>query len=160
MLFVLSFFINIFCWNISSNTLHWYTLAALVIFRSVIRGFDYPWPVNCVHNLFSMEILLSTNFSLFSWKLGIKRPKQMSFIIISFGISGIFLIHNLCFNVVFSKIGTLLLWLKSTLLMKNKCNRTAIYMKTQCLQNEWDPALFGKEKCFRSRWRSRKSSSK
>ncbi len=28
------------------------------------------------------------------------------------------------------KITRLLLWLKSTLLLKNKCNRTAIYMKS------------------------------
>jgi len=34
----------------------------------------------------------------------------------------------------FLRITTLLTWFKSTLLLKNKCFDTAIYMKTQCLQ--------------------------
>jgi hypothetical protein len=39
----------------------------------------------------------------------------------------------------------LLLWLKSTLLLKNKCNHTAIYMKTQCLQTNDTQHCLGKE---------------
>ncbi len=35
---------------------------------------------------------------------------------------------------LFLGIKTLLLWLKSTLLLKNKCFGTIIYMKTQCFK--------------------------
>jgi len=41
---------------------------------------------------------------------------------------------------LFLRITTLLSWLKSTLLLKNKCFDTHIYMKTQCLQTKWDAA--------------------
>ncbi len=39
----------------------------------------------------------------------------------------------------------LLLWPKSTLLLKNKCDCTAIYMKTQCLQTNETQHCLGKE---------------
>ncbi len=42
---------------------------------------------------------------------------------------------------LFLRITILLSWLKSTLLLKNKCFGTTIYMKTQCLQTKWDAAL-------------------
>jgi len=42
---------------------------------------------------------------------------------------------------LFLRITTLLSWLKSTLLLKNNCYGSTIYMKTQ-----WDAALFGKGK--------------
>ena len=38
---------------------------------------------------------------------------------------------------LFFGITRLLLWLKSNLLLKNKCDHTAIYMKTQCLQTNY-----------------------
>ncbi len=42
----------------------------------------------------------------------------------------------------------LLLWLKSTLLLKNKWDCTAIYMKTQCLQTNKTQHCLGKENAF------------
>ncbi len=39
----------------------------------------------------------------------------------------------------------LLLWLKSTLLMMNKCFGTTIYMKTQCLKTNETQHCLGKE---------------
>ena len=48
--------------------------------------------------------------------------------------------------ILFLGITRLLLWLKPMLLLKNKCDCTAIYMKTQCLQNKWDAALFWERK--------------
>jgi hypothetical protein len=47
--------------------------------------------------------------------------------------------------ILFLGITRLLLWLKSTLLLKNKCNCTAIYMKTQCLQTNETQHCLGKE---------------
>ncbi len=46
---------------------------------------------------------------------------------------------------MFLEITRLLLCLKSTLLLKNKCNCTAIYMKTQCLQTNETQHCLGKE---------------
>ncbi len=46
---------------------------------------------------------------------------------------------------LFLGITRLLLWLKSTLLLKNECNCTAIYMKTQCLQTNEKQLYLGKE---------------
>jgi len=55
---------------------------------------------------------------------------------------------------LFLRIPTLLTWLKSTLLLKNKCFDTTIYMKTQCLQTN-EIQHNGKGKCLRSRRWSR-----
>ncbi len=57
------------------------------------------------------------------------------------------------FNVVFFlRITTLLTWLKSTLLLKNKCFDTTIYMKTQCFQTN-ETQHYWKGKSLRSeRW--------
>jgi len=49
---------------------------------------------------------------------------------------------------LFLRITTLFSWLKSTLLLKNKCFDTHIYMKTQCLQTKWDAALLERKKKF------------
>jgi len=57
---------------------------------------------------------------------------------------------------LFLRITTLLSWLKSTLLLKNKCFGTTIYMKTQCLQTKRDAALLGKENAWEAKRRSRK----
>jgi len=46
---------------------------------------------------------------------------------------------------LFLRITTLLSWLKSTLLLKNKCLGTTIYMKTQCLQTNETQHCLGKE---------------
>jgi hypothetical protein len=46
---------------------------------------------------------------------------------------------------LFLGITTLLLWLKPTLLLKNKCFGTTIYMKTQCLQTNETQHCLGKE---------------
>jgi hypothetical protein len=46
---------------------------------------------------------------------------------------------------LFLGITTLLLWLMSTLLLKNKCFDTTIYMKTQCLQTNEMQHCLGKE---------------
>ncbi len=46
---------------------------------------------------------------------------------------------------LFLGITTLLLWLKSTLSLKNKCFGTTIYMKTQCLQTNETQHCLGKE---------------
>jgi hypothetical protein len=46
---------------------------------------------------------------------------------------------------LFLRITTLLTQSKSTLLLKNKCNHTAIYMKTQCLQTNETQHCLGKE---------------
>ncbi len=46
---------------------------------------------------------------------------------------------------LFLGITTLLSQTKSTLLLKNKCNRTAYYMKTQCLQANETQHCLGKE---------------
>ena len=46
---------------------------------------------------------------------------------------------------LFLRITTLLSWTKLTLLLKNKCNCTAIYMKTQCLQTNETQHYFRKE---------------
>ncbi len=61
-------------------------------------------------------------------------------------------IKGYCYHLVnmfrarlFLGITRLLLWLKSTLLLKNKCNHTAIYMKTQCLQTDETQHCLGKE---------------
>ena len=43
---------------------------------------------------------------------------------------------------------TLLTRTKSTLLLKNKCKCTAIYMKTQCLQTKETQHCLGKESAF------------
>jgi len=51
---------------------------------------------------------------------------------------------------LFLRITSLISWLKSTLLMKNKCFGTTIYMKTQCLQTN-ETQHYGKGKCLRSR---------
>jgi len=45
----------------------------------------------------------------------------------------------------FLGITTLLSWLKSTLLLNNKCFGTTIYMKTQCLQTNEKQHCLGKE---------------
>ncbi len=65
----------------------------------------------------------------------------------------IFDINITSFNVVFFlRLTTLLTWLKSTLLLKNKCFDTNIYMKTQCLQTN-ETQHYWKGKCLRSkRW--------
>jgi len=56
------------------------------------------------------------------------------------------------FNVVFFLRIATLTWLKSTLLLKNKCFGTTIYMKTQFLQTN-ETQHYGKGKCLRSkRW--------
>jgi len=53
---------------------------------------------------------------------------------------------------LFLRITTLLTWLKSTLLLKNKCFDTTIYMKTQCLKTN-ETQHYWKGKCLRSdRW--------
>jgi hypothetical protein len=64
-----------------------------------------------------------------------------------------FYFKKLYFNVVFFlRITTLLTWLKSTLLLKNKCFDTTIYMKTQCIQTN-EMQHYWKGKCLRSdRW--------
>ena len=46
---------------------------------------------------------------------------------------------------LFLGITTLLLWLKSNLLLKNKCFCTTIYMKTLCLQTNDTQHCLGKE---------------
>jgi hypothetical protein len=46
---------------------------------------------------------------------------------------------------LFLRMTTLLAQTKSTLLLKNKCNHTAIYMKTQCLQTNETQNYLGKE---------------
>ncbi len=46
---------------------------------------------------------------------------------------------------LFLRITTLLSWTKSTLLLKNKWDCTAIYMKTQCLQTNETQHSLGKE---------------
>jgi hypothetical protein len=46
---------------------------------------------------------------------------------------------------LFLGITTLLLWLKSTLLLKIKCFNTTIYMKTKCLQTKETQHCLGKE---------------
>jgi hypothetical protein len=46
---------------------------------------------------------------------------------------------------LFLEITTLLSQTKSTLLLKNKCNCTTIYMKTQCLQTNETQHCLGKE---------------
>jgi len=55
---------------------------------------------------------------------------------------------------LFLRTTTLLTWLKSTLLLKNKCFDTTIYMKTQCLQTN-ETQHYGKGKCLRSEGWSR-----
>ncbi len=52
---------------------------------------------------------------------------------------------------LFLRITTILSWLKSTILLKNKCFLTTIYMKTQCLQKKWVAALLGKENAWEAR---------
>ncbi len=65
------------------------------------------------------------------------------FTVVNTNIKG-YLFQN--FNVVFFLIiTTLLSWLKSTLLLKNKCFGTTIYMKTQCLQTNETQHCLGKE---------------
>ncbi len=49
---------------------------------------------------------------------------------------------------LFLGITTLLIWTKSTLLLKIECNHTAIYMKTQCLQTNKSQHCLGKESAF------------
>ncbi len=49
------------------------------------------------------------------------------------------------YRLVFLGITTLLPSLKSTLLLKNKCDCTTIYMKTQCLQTNETQHCSGKE---------------
>jgi len=46
---------------------------------------------------------------------------------------------------LFLRITALLSWLKSTLLLMNKCFGTTIYMKTQCLQTNETHHCLGKE---------------
>ncbi len=46
---------------------------------------------------------------------------------------------------LFLRITTVLSQTMSTLLLKNKCNCTAIYMKTQCLQTNETQHYLGKE---------------
>ena len=46
---------------------------------------------------------------------------------------------------LFLGITRLLLWLKSTLLLKNRMHCTAIYMKTYCLQTNETQHCLGKE---------------
>jgi len=53
---------------------------------------------------------------------------------------GNFLIHVFQCT-LFVEIRTFVTWLKSTLLLKMKCQETHIYMKTECLQTNWDAAL-------------------
>jgi len=50
---------------------------------------------------------------------------------------------------LFLRITTLLSWLKSTLILKNKCFDTHIYMKVQCLQTKWES---GKENAWEAGW--------
>ncbi len=57
----------------------------------------------------------------------------------------ILVIINRFLSSLFLGITTLLLWLKSTLLLKNKCFGTTIYMKTQCLQSNETQHFLGKE---------------
>ncbi len=52
---------------------------------------------------------------------------------------------------LFLGITRLLIWLKLTLLLKSKCNRTAIYMKTQCLQTNETQHYLGKEDALGAR---------
>ncbi len=49
---------------------------------------------------------------------------------------------------LFLRITTLLTRTKSTLLLKNKCNSTAIDMKTQCLQTNETQHCLGKERAL------------
>ncbi len=49
---------------------------------------------------------------------------------------------------LFPRIIIFLSWLKSTLLLKNKCFGTTIYMKTQCLQTNEMQHCLGKESYF------------
>jgi len=53
---------------------------------------------------------------------------------------------------LFLRITTLLTWLKSTLLLKNKFFDTHIYMKTQCLQTNEMQHYCGKENAWGARW--------
>ena len=58
------------------------------------------------------------------------------------------LIYNVYYyfqSSLFLRITTLLSQTKSTLLLKNKCKHTAIYMKTQCLQTNEKQHCLGKE---------------
>jgi len=57
-------------------------------------------------------------------------------------------------SLFFLRITTLLTWLKSTLLLKNKRFDTTIYMKTQCLQTN-KKQNYWKGKCLRSKGWSR-----
>ncbi len=49
---------------------------------------------------------------------------------------------------LFLRMTTLLSWLKRTLLLKNKCFETHIYMKTQCLQTNETQHCLGKESAW------------
>ncbi len=49
---------------------------------------------------------------------------------------------------IFLWITTLISRTKLTLLLKNKCKRTAIYIKTQCLQTNETQHYLGKEKAL------------
>jgi len=53
---------------------------------------------------------------------------------------------------LFLGITTLVTWHKSTLLLKNKCFDTHIYMKTQCLQTNKMQHYCGKENAWEAGW--------
>jgi len=53
---------------------------------------------------------------------------------------------------LFLRITTILTWLKSTLLLKNKCFDTHICMKTLCLQTNKTQHYCGKENAWGARW--------
>jgi len=52
---------------------------------------------------------------------------------------------------LFLEITTLVTWLKSTILLKNKCFDTLIYMKTHCLQTNKTQHYCGKENAWGTR---------
>ncbi len=89
--------------------------------------------------LFQYLHLSATLESILKYKLSLKKGHSF--------LDGLFL-----------RITTLLLWLKSTLLLKIKCFDTTIYMKTQCLQTNEMQHYSRNVRCLRSGVGKRKGS--
>ncbi len=84
----------------------------------------------------SFPFAIKLGHSLYAIFLCYKYSNLTGWIVkwVNVNISKLFKLSILFQRSLFLRITTLLSWLKSTLLLKNKCFGIDIYMKTQCLQ--------------------------